>query len=62
MKKIEKLIELFFSIISLLVAKAVSSIYFDGSFWVLLFLYVIMVWVGFGIGNVIIENIKKHNK
>lgn len=59
MKKIEKFMEFFFSLCALIIAKIVAEFFFEGSFTILLIVYVIMALIGLWISSLILKQINK---
>ena len=55
MKNIEKLIEFFFSLSALIIAKIVAELFFEGSFTILLIVYVIMALIGLWISDIVLR-------
>ena len=59
MKNIERFIELFFSLIALIIAQVITNYFFEGAFCVLLFGYFIVVLLELPVENVVKKKLKK---
>ena len=60
MKNIEKFMEFFFSLCALIIAKIVAELFFEGSFTILLIVYVIMALIGLWISDIVLKKNKKN--
>ena len=58
MKNIERFIELFFSLIALIIAQVITKYFFEGAFYVLLFGYFIVVLIELPIENAVKKKLK----
>ncbi len=58
MKSIERFIELFFSLIALIIAQKTTNYFFNESFCALLFFYFVIVLLELPIENVVKERLK----
>ena len=59
MEKIEKFMEFLFSLCALIIAKIVAELFFEGSFTILLIVYIMMALIGLWISSLIMKQINK---
>ena len=55
MKKIEKFMEFLFSLCALIIAKIVAEFFFEGSFTILLIVYVVMALIGLWFSDIVLR-------
>lgn len=61
MKITEKVIELCFSLVALIIAQVISNYLFKGSFYVLLVCYFVIVLIELLVGTAIMRKLKNRN-